>query len=460
MNLRKLTVLQVLPRFRGDSAATQSLTFCLAVGLILFVFSLARYWISYDPNSVVGLNNTETWHLANSLRTTGHFANPFGALDTGPSAHLAPAFPSFLALMTRLFGVHSVGAYAFNFTAVLAMSFLLGLLPLVSRLLGMGVLTGVLASCIWLAAKPPLYTYWEADYAGLLIAIATCYFRRILGSTAPRLRDTLLLGFLVGLLTLLSPTCIPVFLCWLIWLALSRKASLFRVPAVALIILPAVMVSPWIVRNYLVFDRIILVRDNLGLELSVSNNDCAVFNLSAQLEGGCFQKVHPNRSASEAARVLAMGEARYNELRLREGRNWITKNSHRFMSLCAQRFVAFWLPHETEDLTQEIFQPGHRMQRYLIYLMTFLSIIGLWVTARRDIETARVCMIWLCLYPIIYYVVQFDERYRYPIMWVTFLLGAVPLSVVIDWLWNLVIGKVFDSQGRWATSPGHPGLQE
>ena len=444
MILRKLANLQVLPRLRGYYAAPQNLPFCLAAGLILFVFSLARYWIGYDPTSIIGPDFSETWHLADNLRTNGHFANPFGPLDTGPSAHLAPAFPVFLALLTSLFGVHSVGAFAYKFTAVLAVSFLLALLPLVGRLLGMGVLTGVLAACIWLAAKPPLFPAWEAHYAGLLIAIASCCFRRLIGSTAPHLGVTLMLGFLVGLLTLLSPTCIPVFLCWLFWLGLSRKASLFRAPAVALIILPTMMVSPWIVRNYLVFDRIILVRDNLGLELSVSNNDCAAFGVRVQIDSGCFQKVHPNGNMVEAAKVLAMGEARYNELRLHEAGHWITGNSHRFMSLCIQRLVAFWLPHDSENLSREIFQPGRRAERYSIYLMTFLSIVGLWVTARRDVKSATVCSIWLWVYPTIYYFVQFEDRYRYPIMWVTFLLGAVPLSIVIEWLWNLSIRRAID----------------
>jgi hypothetical protein len=29
-------------------------------------------------------------------------------------------------------------------------------------------------------------------------------------------------------------------------------------------------------------------------------------------------------------------------------------------------------------------------------------------------------------------------------MWVTFLLGAVPLSIVIEWLWNLSIRRAID----------------
>jgi hypothetical protein len=440
MNLRRWIDRQVVPGLRHDSAATQNSRFCQVACLILFVFSLSVYWPTYYPAAFVP-SGYETLHLARNLRTTGLFANPFDTLDTGPSAHLAPALPAFLALITWMFGVHSVGFYACQVAAALAASFQLGLLPLVSRLLGMGCLTGVLAACIWLAAKLPLFWDWEPTYAGLLIAIATCCFRRLLGSAPPHLGVTLTLGFLMGLLALLIPTCISVFLCWLIWLAFSRKASLFRAPAVALIILPAIIVSPWIVRNYLVFHRIVFVRDNLGLELSVSNNDCAPFSLRENLAIGCLQKSHPNENVAEAGKVLAMGEARYNELRLREGIDWVTGNPHRFMSLCAQRFVAFWLPHFSEDLMREFFQDGRRA-RFPVYLMTFLSIIGMWIIARRDIKSAIVCAIWLCLFPLIYYVVQFEDRYRYPIMWVTFLLGALPLSVVIERLWTFAMGSV------------------
>src|SRR4029453_17015668 len=128
----------------------------------------------------------EPWRIAYSLRTTGHFSDPFDPIATGPTAHLAPAFPAFLALVTKLFGVHHVGAYACVFAEVLAMSILVGLLPLVSRVLGMGVLTGVLAASIWLVAKPLLFPLWEVTYAGLLTAIATCCFRRILGQVTPQ----------------------------------------------------------------------------------------------------------------------------------------------------------------------------------------------------------------------------------------------------------------------------------
>jgi hypothetical protein len=58
-------------------------------------------------------------------------------------------------------------------------------------------------------------------------------------------------------------------------------------------------------------------------------------------------------------------------------------------------------------------------------------VFGLFIAFRLDAKTAAICSLWLGLFPIIYYVVQFDSRYRLPIMPLTFLLGALPISTVI-----------------------------
>lgn len=120
----------------------------------------------------------------------------------------------------------------------------------------------------------------------------------------------------------------------------------------AVIILPALIVFPWIVRNYLVFDRLILVRDNLGGELAYSNSDCATFSLLWKHGQWLLLQSSSDREPERSAEVLAMGEARYNDSRLREARLWITDNPRKFMSLCVQRFVAFWLPHDRGNLFQ------------------------------------------------------------------------------------------------------------
>ena len=76
--------------------------------------------------------------LARNLSEKGQFANPFAPLETGPSAHFAPAHPALLALCIRLFGDGSDGLYAVRLAGAIIMSAQLAFFPVFSRVLGMG----------------------------------------------------------------------------------------------------------------------------------------------------------------------------------------------------------------------------------------------------------------------------------------------------------------------------------
>jgi cell division protein FtsW (lipid II flippase) len=131
----------------------------------------------------------------------------------------------------------------------------------------------------------------------------------------------------------------------------------------------------------------------------------------------------------EAKKVLVLGEAQYNQSQLREAVRWITSHPAKFMKLSSLRFLAFWLP--TESATIHYAGTGRRLERVAIYLMTMLSALGLIMLYQRDTRSALVCMSCLAVFPIIHYFVQFQDRYRYPIMWVTFLLGSLPISACV-----------------------------
>ena len=45
-----------------------------------------------------------------------------------------------------------------------------------------------------------------------------------------------------------------------------------------------------------------------------------------------------------------------------------------------------------------------------------------------SVESAMLCALCLGLFLLIYYAVQYEDRYRYPILWVTFLLGSLPIT--------------------------------
>ena len=98
--------------------------------------------------------------------------------------------------------------------------------------------------------------------------------------------------------------------------------------------------------SYPVFHRFLLIRDNLGLELSVSNNYWARFGIRANIDTGCFDKFHPNANVAQARKVLELGEVKYNDMQLREALGWISSHPARFTKLSLMRFVAFWMPSE------------------------------------------------------------------------------------------------------------------
>jgi len=412
------------PRLFSFVAARRRQCYALACA-VLFLTCLVRYWTNYDPNESAR-RKQEMSRIALNLYEKGQFGNPYFPVDTGPSAHVAPAFPIFMALVMKWFGEGAAGIYALRVMAALVVAIQVALFPLFSSRLGMGQLNGFIAACIWIAAKPALEFTWEAYYAALLVAVTCCIYRRYLD---PKVQGEAwvvwLLGCLMGFLMLVIPTMAVVLAAWIAWEIWRRRFAFIRTSLLPLIVLPAMIVSPWIIRNYLVFHRLV-IRDNFGLELAIANNDCAHFSLRLNMDSGCIYKGHPNLSPDEATKVLEMGEAQYNDLRLRQARQWIASHPARFIRLTGMRFIAFWFP--TESGTIHYAGTGRRQERILIYLMTLLSINGLVILYRRDINSAVVCMSCLTLFPLIYYIIQFIDRYRYPIMWLTFLLGALPIT--------------------------------
>jgi hypothetical protein len=128
---------------------------------------------------------------------------------------------------------------------------------------------------------------------------------------------------------------------------------------------------------------------------------------------------------NEARKVMELGEIKYNALRLREARRWISSHPARFIKLSVMRFIAFWMP--TENLNNP-YASGRHLERLNIYLVTLSSVLGIAILWKRDDKSALLLISCLTVFPLVYYIIQFEYRYRYPIMWATFLLGAMPLT--------------------------------
>jgi hypothetical protein len=393
----------------------------------LFAGGIVRLAPHYDERGRFP-EHAEAIHLARSLAFRGEFANPFRLLQTGPSAHSSPAFPAFLALIIRVFGTGAKGNYAFQFAAAAALAAELALLPVLTETMGLGLCPGILACAIGLL--PPLLTFpdWEASYAGLLIVLVTILWWTVISKPEPSWSSAVLLGVTAGVLLLTSASAFSVLAVWSVYFAWKFRLD-FRKGRWAALLIPIVMLMPWTVRNYVVFHRVIPFRLALGLELASSFNDCAPVGMRQSEKIGCFAQRSPNHNFEEAQKARALGEAQYNTEKLHEAYRWIAANPRRFISLTVQRIYAFWLPFEVDSPLQQLIIEGRRRERLTIYVMTILSVLGLPLLMKSNRTAGFVLASWLLVFPLIYYLHLFEDRYRYPILWVTLVSGSYPLCL-------------------------------
>jgi hypothetical protein len=349
--------------------------------------------------------------IANNLAHHGTFGNPFYAAHTGPTAVNPPLYPFFLALLTKVLRAPAAIAFVASIAGILLNALTAAWLPRISWLFYGDVRPGAAAAILWLAAAP-LSPSWDTSYtvSGLILF---CLFsatsiesgNQIIGSGA-------MTGIVAGLLVLLNPSSLLVSLPWVAHLTARRKATPQRSAKYCCAVLAALFltVSPWVIRNYYQLGAPVL-RTNLGMTLDASHNDCAQSTLIADELNGCYQAHHPNVSVSEAHLLASMGEVAYDRRRVADAKNWIWANPDRFRELTLRRFWEFWFPPAGR----------HAYTSYVIWLITALSVPGLiLMTRRREPVTAFVAAVLLA-YPLVYYVVVTDVRYRYPVLWCSLL---------------------------------------
>lgn len=364
--------------------------------------------------------------IAKNLVDHGAFANPFFAANTGPTAANPPLYPLVLAFLMKFLQLPLLVHGAALLGSIGANAITAALLPYVSFLFFGEVISGALASVLWLGAMQPTPT-WDTSYtvAGLLA------FVLLTASDINKGKHVVsrgaLAGIVAGLLFLLNPSSLLVFLPWLFYLCLRRREHAPHALKYCFVLLVALCILPvaWAARNYRQLGAFV-VRTNLGMTLYTSNNDCAQSTLRQELSSGCYKAHHPNLNVREAELLRSLGEVRYDRMRIADTRNWIFSNPGRFCRLTLTRIRDFWFPPA---------EVGSWYHAHFISIITALSLPGLILMGyRREPVTPFVVGV-LLLYPLMYYIVVTDTRYRYPILW----LSLLPAGYCV---WQLVrLGK-------------------
>jgi len=351
--------------------------------------------------------------IAKSLARSAGFANPF-TNETGPTAHLGPIFPLYLAgvllaaksAVTRTILVR-LGAALFH-AAELALLPLLSAAALGEAEVGfLAALIGILIPCY------DILPLWDSSLSGLA-AIGFCIAalcvdpRSRLGMTG--------LGALWGAILLLNPALAIGTVAWAFFAARHRR---WPWPEIGIALVSAALIClPWTIRNYRVLGGFVPIRDNFGLELQVSNNDYAAPAIRQNLES--LKRFHPSMNARQLQTVREDGELRYNRDKLRQATAWIVQNPRRFAALSMHRVFEFWFPPANAGS----FVP------YGIWLITLLSVPGILLVIEQPTPYGRALLWMLALAPLPYYVVQSDPRYRTPFVWISLLLVGYAIRLL------------------------------
>jgi 4-amino-4-deoxy-L-arabinose transferase-like glycosyltransferase len=195
---------------------------------------------------------------------------PFTPANT-PTAHWSFLYPLYLAATYAVTGYHPLVARLLQGTVCGAL--LCYLVYLIGRRVA-NEETGLIGA--GLAAVYGYFIYYNValmtETFFIVLVLLTLYLAIELKEN-PTLLRWLGLGFTLGLASLLRQTVllfVPFLLLWLFWEL--KKGSVrwwyFTIPVMVII----VMIAPWTLRNYLVYQNFLLLNSNAGYALFASNN--------------------------------------------------------------------------------------------------------------------------------------------------------------------------------------------
>jgi 4-amino-4-deoxy-L-arabinose transferase-like glycosyltransferase len=350
----------------------------------------------------------EMGRIARSIALGQGFSSPTD-LPTGPSAWAPPVYPYILAGVFKLFGVYS-NASAW---VILAINSVFGALTCITiyHIARMVYRITVARAISWTWALFPYAIYWpvrvvwEASLSAFLLSLVLLLTLRM-ADQSPKLHLWIGYGVLWGFLGLTNTALIsmlPFFVGWLLYRLRGRSQPV--IGACLCLVMMAVTVCPWIVRNYSLFGKFIFVRDNLPLELHLANNDLST--------GLWTRSEHPGNDPEAMQRFHDVGEIRFMEEKDRQFREFVRDHPGQFLAFTLQRAAYFWIgTPQNATVGKYNLLP----LRHLAYLLSSgLGFMGLWMTLcnRRPGGFLLACL--LLFYPLAYYLVNPFPRYKHPI---------------------------------------------
>jgi hypothetical protein len=393
-----------------------------AIAVCLLAVALRIHVASQIPDAA--WYGTENERVAAALADGKGFCDAFGP-GSGPTAHVSPVHSLLLAGIYRVFGTYETpsGRLAQMCVSIVLACAVPLLLPLIGHKLGLPAATGWCAALLtaWLPAH--MWNEITGSHDQVVGALALLLMVWVLADLSQNdwmgrrvlVRD----GLLAGIALLIAPNLVLVPILYLFVTVVSRRDERIRIvrAGVVLSAMIAAVLTPWIIRNYVVFHKLIPLRSNLGLELAVGNNSLA----TGDTYSPAFTVVHPYGNPAEQAVLLQAGEPAYMQRKGMQALAWISGHPGRFARLTMRRAKLFWFtPDESWHKTDLKLRLSVRVYG-LIGVAVLLELARL-LWKRDPAGVMLACTVLGVGTP--YFVTHVELRYRLPIVGVFSLMSC------------------------------------
>lgn len=387
------------------------------IAIFLLGMAVRVLLLSLSPPGPV--RPAEALNMAISMVRHGTFSDPYTSGPTGPTAHCMPLFPLFAALVIRVFGPGSSGAFALSCFGSAAASSGYALLAVLGRNCSLnrwvGIAAGLAGALFPINFWSQTSGQWEAPFTLVALVWLASIAAKHWKMAEFTLKEGAICGIAAAAATLFSPNTILILGMWsacaLIWFSKNR-AAVARYFAIACLIV-LVALAPWAIRNRIVMGSWVLTRSNFGANLQFSNNNVATADTEFNERNPAWRVFNPYSNPEECLRVKQMGEVAYNNAKEQEAIQWIRSNPKRFVELSLERIALFWFPRMLR-----------LPQTFALDLLTILAIAGairLW-KARPEIA---LLLGGACIaYSLVYLVIETSPRYSFPIEGLLLILGS------------------------------------
>jgi hypothetical protein len=352
----------------------------------------------------------ETGRIAQHIAEGRGFSSPLKS-ETGPTAWMTPIYPYLVAGVYKVLGISSIPSEIATkvlnniFSALVSIP----LFAIGRRLSGPAV--GAAAAYLWILHYPAFFWpsgwIWDTSLSALaltLILWATYALDDADGAAAWAGYGGLwAFGTLVNAAVL---STFPGLLAYVAFRAHKRGAPWLRLTGLAIIVFIA-GISPWVIRNQIVFNGKVFLRSNFGLELWLGNNP--------QVPDTWTWWLHPNENDQERLKFAQMGEVAYMQDKQRLAIEYIKTHPVDVARFDFHRFVENWTG--TDEPIADVWKSMPLwVKAVLAYNCSFSLLALLGLVFIRRVEPIRYIplLVILLFFPFIYYITHNTPRYRHP----------------------------------------------